>query len=69
MTKWNTKHKWQQVGHKNHHLKRCIKCGCMKNEKVIGRIIYTLCGIDHINESPKCTNALLIKKQMEEQSQ
>lgn len=64
--KWSVRHRWQQYGNKLHHMKRCEKCGCMKNEKTIGRTVYTLNGVEYIDDAPDCPNTFLNQKQKEE---
>jgi len=34
-------HKWKRIGHYYHHKFQCVKCGCIKNTKTIGMIVYT----------------------------
>lgn len=34
------RHKWKQKGHEYEHEMQCVKCGCIKNTKVLGVTKY-----------------------------
>jgi hypothetical protein len=50
------RHKWVRLGHKYHHQKECVKCGCIKDQRAMLSTHYKLNGqIFYL--SPECKPA------------
>lgn len=53
------RHKWERLGHPYMYQKICVKCGCIKDSKVLNHTVYTLNGEDYYNAPPCPENAPL----------
>lgn len=48
------RHKWVRHGHPLHHRKKCVKCGCLKDSKVMNNPVYILSDGSTFFNAPNC---------------